>query len=160
MYKLKKFQPLYQKNEIYCILSNTIGYIFYKIPYLNSFNINQENESKRKSKRRLIKNWCKSITAKKLLLRKSYYCEKAITANYVYCELHILRIIYTANYIYCEKLRKKFTAKYIYCKTHLLRSFYCEKKPVKFRISLLLYYIIILYCVSNHSFIIHYFYFY
>ncbi len=42
MYKLKKFQPLYQKNEIFCILSNTIGYLFYKIPYLNSFNINQE----------------------------------------------------------------------------------------------------------------------
>ncbi len=36
-----------------------------------------------------------------------YYCEKAITANYVYCELHILRITFTAKNIYCEV----FTAK-------------------------------------------------
>jgi len=50
-----------------------------------------------------------------LLLRKSYYCEKAITANYVNCELHILRITYTANYIYCELHLLRKTAKNIYC---------------------------------------------
>ena len=77
-----------------------------------------------------------------LLLRKSYYCEKAITAKKL-----LLRITFTANYIYCELhiLRITFTAKN--CKKHLLRNtftakFLMRKKNVKFRISLLLYYIL------------------
>jgi hypothetical protein len=63
---------------------------------------------------------CKSITAKKLLVRKSYWCEKAISAKKLlvrksYCfELHLLRITYTANYVYCELhlLRKKNQSRY------------------------------------------------
>ena len=59
-----------------------------------------------------------------LLLRKSYYCEKAITAkklllritltaNYIYCELHILRITFTAKNCELHILRNTFTAKFL-----------------------------------------------